>query len=740
MGREQHGVHHLGGAVLVVGEQQGASEVELREVEGLAAVRARGDLRSEAEQLLDRGFECGEVGLGVAVDRDVGLVGGGESLLVRTPIGCGPAGVRFGRDCEGAEGRECAREDEGRHGRTITGSLHARGNRPYSACGLRAGSLRVPRAAFLISAIPARHHDWAVRGPPRASSRRRQKRTLVRQVGPYQLLRKIGSGGMAEVWSARIVGTHPGEDRFFAIKLLASHLAERAEYRDMFLAEARLSMMLSHANIVRVYDATAAEQDCYMVMELISGMTLSQFSRALQRENVALPMPVSAFIVGELLRALSYAHSVQTEAGSVIVHRDVSPQNVMVTSSGEVKLMDFGIARFASEETQGAFVKGKLQYMPPEQLRKQTRKPTVDLYAVGAILHELLDGRRFRGKADQAKLVQMVMHGEVPPLRHEIPPQIDAVRRGLLEADEDKRIQTGRKALGMLARWPEYREANGDLRELVVRYVEPNSVFEVPEGSKVSSVPEGSFSGVPMYSSSSGEYPPSNSDPMFDPAAAASYSTQPSASDLTAEDDPVSISEVVPVPAQSQRRRRRRGWPFAVAGVVVAAGLGGLFIMLQAGKKEPATETAPESTEPSAKVAALDKEEVKPAEPPPVEPPPEPVPEPVPELAATETGDELELGETGEELEAIDPDAADRVTVPVEFVANEFFFVYVRVGGKMLTLEPRARINLPEGGHSVYLRSSKDEKWQKAGRIVIEADKQYRVEMKKPAGLKLVTK
>src|SRR5690606_30415331 len=132
------------------------------------------------------------------------------------------------------------------------------------------------------------------------------------------------------------------------------HLAERAEYREMFLGEARLSMQLSHANIVRVFDAVAHDRDCYMVMELISGMTLSQLTRSLLRGREPLPPVVAAYIVGELLRALSYAHQVRTEAGSVIVHRDVSPQNVMVTSEGQVKLMDFGIARFASQETQGA--------------------------------------------------------------------------------------------------------------------------------------------------------------------------------------------------------------------------------------------------------------------------------------------------------------------------------------------------------------------------------------------------
>jgi serine/threonine protein kinase len=568
-------------------------------------------------------------------------------------------------------------------------------------------------------------------------------RTIVRQVGPYQLLRKIGSGGMAEVWSARIVGTHPGEDQFFAIKLLASHLAERAEYRDMFLAEARLSMMLGHPNIVRVYDAVAHERDCYMVMELISGMTLSQFERALQRDNVALPLTVSAFVVGELLRALSYAHQVKTDAGSVIVHRDVSPQNVMVTATGEVKLMDFGIARFASEETQGSFVKGKLQYMPPEQLRKQTRKPTVDLYAVGAILHELIDGRRFRGKIDQAKLVQMVMHGEVPPMRHPVPPQIDVVLRGLLEPDEDARIQTARKALGMLVRWPEYREATGDLRGLVVRYIEPNSVFVVPEGSKVSSVPEGSFSGVPLYGGENSV----RSDAMFDPTAAAQ--TEPTGSELmTGEVEPelLSSSDVVAIPAA--RGRRRKGWPFAVGGVVVAAGLGAMFVILQAGSRDDtAAVVAPEPKPNPDASAPLDEPDPKPVTP--LVPAIEPTPDVGLSAATAETGDELEMvetgeafesGETGDEFGMGETGDADRVLVPVEFVANEFFFVYVRVGGRMLTLEPRARVQLPVGGHTVYLRASKDEKWQKAGRIKIEPDQQYRVEMRKPAGLKLVTK
>ncbi len=567
----------------------------------------------------------------------------------------------------------------------------------------------------------------------------------VRQLGPYQLLRKIGSGGMAEVWAARLPGTHAGQDSFVAIKLLASHLAERREYRDMFLAEAKLSMQLSHPNIVRVFDVVAHETDCYMVMELISGMTLSQLERSLVRERQALPIVVAAYVVGELLRALSYAHTVKTEEGAVIVHRDVSPQNVMVTSEGQVKLMDFGIARFATQETQGAFVKGKLQYMPPEQLRKQTRKPTVDLYAVGAILHELLDGKRFRGRIDQGQLINMVMRGEVPPLRNPdgVPGQIDVVRKGLLEPDEGQRIQTARKALGMLCRWPEYREAANDLRALVQRYVDPAALFEVPEGSRVSSVPEGSFSGLAGYDSSNDTHDDlrsAHSDPYIQAAAR----TEPTGSELTGEDDleVLSADDVVAVP-EPRERRSNKLIP-ALVGVGVVALLGVAFLAMSGDEQpdagEPAERAAANPSEPPAEVAA----EL-------VEPEPEPEPEPKLDLGGppggTETGTGPEASDEPDEPDEPGPgpqrpavDETPRVEVPVEFVANEFFFVYVKVGGKVLTLEPRAKLELPDGRHTVYLRQSPDDKWTRAGRITIEPGQEYRVEMRKPAGLELVKK
>ncbi len=568
----------------------------------------------------------------------------------------------------------------------------------------------------------------------------------MQRLGPFQLLRRIGRGGMAEVWSAK--RSAGGIDKFVAIKVLAPHLAEQQSYRDMFLAEARRSMMLHHPNIVHVIDAVDDPPDCYMVMELVEGLTLAQLERALGKQGETLPLSVTAFVIGELLKSLAYAHSISLDAGSILVHRDVSPQNVMVTARGEAKLMDFGIARFASEETQGNFVKGKLQYMPPEQLRKESRKPTIDLFAVGAILHELVDGRRFRGNLDQARLIGMVIQGEVPQLQDGIviPPELDHLRRGLLEADEDRRIQSANDALQLLARWPGYHVATQELAELVQRYVKPASTSGHFVGFEDSQVVAKPRSGT-MHDSSVGPHPQRelSSDSELrrvDPRAAAD--TQQSGLESTdASLELVSSLQPAPVmPPRAAREGLPRWFWAATAAMVVFASLG-VFAAVQlahskrsgaAAAKSEATPTTPAEPPPTLPAeppptlpAAPPSEPVEPApsEAPPSEAPPsEPLPSKAPP-PPTEVG-------------ASEPAEAVKQLVWVEFVANEFYFVYVRVNGKILTLEPKSRIKLPVGAFTVYLRPDETSEWTKAGRITLDPDKEYRVEMKKPAGLQLV--
>ncbi len=549
----------------------------------------------------------------------------------------------------------------------------------------------------------------------------------MQRLGPYQLVRKIGRGGMAQVWSAKRSGTGPAAEKLVAIKLLASHLAEQQQYRDMFLAEARLSMMLNHSNIVHVFDAVDAAPDCYMVMELIEGMTLSQLERALGKQGLKIPLEVSAYVIGELLRALSYAHGISIDAGSIIVHRDVSPQNVMVTVDGEVKLMDFGIARFASEETQGTFVKGKLQYMPPEQLRKQTRKPTIDLFAVGGILHELIDGRRFRGNIDQARLIGMVIQGEIPDLQtvDQVPVELDHLRLGLLQAEEEQRIQSAKDALQLLYCWPNYRNMAPELEALVQRFVLPSSSISSvgyvdPEDSGVIAMPRdpNQDSGI----RGPHREPSSDSDLRRVDARAAAETLQSNVEATDASISSVTHRPIAVTPVRSPR------WLGVGLGLLLLGGVGGaLTVMMLADQTSgPQDRREPTKPDPIAEPTPAPQLEPTPVPAPVVEPqpiakaPPAPIVEP--ELVADDP---------------TSPDAA-RPLAWVEFVANEFFFVYVRVNGKVLSLEPKARVRLPIGSFNVQLRTDKAAEWTKAGRITVEAGHEYRVEMLDPPGLNLI--
>ncbi|MCA9659849.1 MAG: serine/threonine protein kinase [Myxococcales bacterium] len=280
----------------------------------------------------------------------------------------------------------------------------------------------------------------------------------MQRLANYELLRRLGSGGMAEVWMARKLA---GEriTKAVALKLLTQPRVDDERYRRMFLEEARLSMLLGHSNIVQVFDAGSEQGVAYLTMEWVDGVNLAQLQSLARERRLPIPDELVAHIIGELLQGLAYAHTVTLDGEPLgIIHRDVSPQNVLVSVSGEVKLADFGIARLAREETSGQFLKGKLRYMPPEQICGVSNAPTVDLYAVGAILHELLDGVRFReGDEDPAIYAQMTNFG-IPPLRRStVPTVLEALRRGLLEPDPERRIGTAIEAIELLRTYSGYR-------------------------------------------------------------------------------------------------------------------------------------------------------------------------------------------------------------------------------------------------------------------------------------------
>lgn len=302
----------------------------------------------------------------------------------------------------------------------------------------------------------------------------------------YELVGRLGGGGMGEVWAAARLGLE-GAIKPCAIKLIRPAFAHDEGYRRLFVAEGRVAMMLSHANIVSVFDVGVVDQLLFMAMELVDGIDLSSFRQQVQQSAGGRPLAIddAVHVVGALLDALGYAHDFSIagrEHG--IVHRDVSPGNVMITSRGEVKLMDFGLAGIETlggidgvlREGPNPRFRGTLRYLSREQARGRPEAAS-DLYAVGAILHELLEGRRFRYwcRSDEELLTE-ILEGGIPPLGRRVPGPVEALRRGLLEPRAELRIKTARRALTLLATWAGYRNRRLFLESLYRQVIgEPRS-------------------------------------------------------------------------------------------------------------------------------------------------------------------------------------------------------------------------------------------------------------------------
>lgn len=289
----------------------------------------------------------------------------------------------------------------------------------------------------------------------------------MERLGIYELISPIGQGGMAEVLLARraLAG---GPGKLVAIKRMAAGLAEQPHYREMFEAETRMSMTLSHSNIVQVFDCSTEPGNAYIVMEFVDGVDLGTLIAHAKESGQVLPLPVATFVVGELLRALSYSHNLNASSASLgVIHRDVSPQNLLISKAGEVKLTDFGVARLVDENTSGAQPKGKLRYMAPEQMSGKKMDSRVDLFAVGAILFELLCGRHYRNAEAIDQLYGQILNPEAVQMPESVPQELRELTIALLAQDAEERIPTAREALKRLQASESYVDARDDLARLV---------------------------------------------------------------------------------------------------------------------------------------------------------------------------------------------------------------------------------------------------------------------------------
>jgi eukaryotic-like serine/threonine-protein kinase len=254
--------------------------------------------------------------------------------------------------------------------------------------------------------------------------------------GKYRLMRSLGIGGMAEIFLARQVGPE-GFDRMVALKRIHPHLAKNDVFVDMFVQEARLSARLSHPNIVPIYDVGQMDGHFYIVMEYVRGWDLATILRFARSLGVAVPTGVGIRIAADICAGLSAAHGYVNETGKhvPVVHRDVSPSNVLVSQRGIVKLTDFGIAKAADTviPTETGVVKGKIAYMAPERLEGEgetNMDPRQDVFSVGAILHEALRGEFLFHRDSRVATLRAVVYDPVPTIaniRSDVPPEVDEI-------------------------------------------------------------------------------------------------------------------------------------------------------------------------------------------------------------------------------------------------------------------------------------------------------------------------
>src|SRR5882724_8956186 len=272
-----------------------------------------------------------------------------------------------------------------------------------------------------------------------------------RVIGRYALFGEIASGGMATVHFGRMVGP-VGFSRTVAIKRLHPQYAKDPEFVGMFLDEARLASRVQHPNVVTTLDVVNMPNEVFLVMEYVAGESLSKLVRNAKKEEGRIPPNHVAGIIAGMLHGLHAAHEAKSERREPlnIVHRDVSPQNVLVGVDGVARVLDFGVAKAAlrSQSTRDGQMKGKLSYMSPEQLNGKPVDRRTDLFAAGVVLWEALTGRRLFDGSDAGEIFAKLLASEIPrpsTLTTGISPTLDTVVMKALERDPDRRYQTARE-------------------------------------------------------------------------------------------------------------------------------------------------------------------------------------------------------------------------------------------------------------------------------------------------------
>ncbi len=267
--------------------------------------------------------------------------------------------------------------------------------------------------------------------------------------GKYLLLEKIAAGGMAEVYLAKSSGAE-GIGRFFAIKRILPQFSDNADFIDMFKEEAKIAMNLSHGNVVSIFEFGVEKGQFYLVMEFVEGQNLRQVLNHLQKTGRKLSLEQTIYVIKEVAAGLDQAHRCLDKTTGKplnIIHRDMSPQNIMISFEGEVKIVDFGIAKAETqlEQTRAGTIKGKYGYMSPEQAEGQNTDPRTDIFSLGIIMWELLAHERLFTAQNEVAVLKKIRECNIPSLRKlnpAIPAELEKIVLKALCKDKTLRYQS----------------------------------------------------------------------------------------------------------------------------------------------------------------------------------------------------------------------------------------------------------------------------------------------------------
>jgi serine/threonine-protein kinase len=304
----------------------------------------------------------------------------------------------------------------------------------------------------------------------------------------YKMVRRLAEGGMGAVYEANQFGAE-GFQKTVAIKTILESFSNNPEFVRLFIGEAKLVADLVHQNIVQVYHLGKTKNIYYIALEYVEGINLEQFIDHHLNDDVALPIELGAFIISRVCRGLEYAHNKRGRDGQLlgIVHRDVSPKNIMITNEGEVKLTDFGIAkaRQLMEQEEGEVLMGKVEYMSPEQARYEATDHRSDLFALGIVMYELLTGHHIFETEDIYQTLENVKSAPIPnpqQYRPDIPDALVAIVMKALERDLSGRYQTAGE-MGVALEYYMYHKGYGPTIVTLGNYVKHHFLKQSPDAA-----------------------------------------------------------------------------------------------------------------------------------------------------------------------------------------------------------------------------------------------------------------